>query len=127
MKNYEQKTIITKVEELDMNARYNAGQYLQWRFEEMVELIKGKVFKMSPGPVSNHQRVQAALISTFYVSLKDENCEAFDAPFDVYLTHEKDLRKAENVVQPDVCIICDPSKIQERGCVGAPDLVVEIL
>lgn len=127
MKSYEQEPVINKVEELDMNARYTAGQYLQWHFDEMVELIKGKVFKMSPAPRSNHQRVQAALLHSFYGALQGQSCEAFDAPFDVYLTHKDDFRKAENVVQPDVCIICDPSKIHERGCMGAPDLIVEIL
>ena len=127
MKRYEQEPVISKVEELDLNARYTAGQYLQWHFEEMVELIKGKVFKMSPAPRSNHQRIQLALASLFFTKLQGEKCEVFDAPFDVYLTKEDDFRKAENVVQPDVCIICDPSKIHERGCVGAPDLIVEIL
>lgn len=127
MKNYQREPIVSKVEELDMNAHYNAGQYLQWRFEEMVELIKGKVFKMSPAPRSNHQRVELALASLFFNNLGDNSCEVFASPFDVYLTHENDFRKAENVVQPDVCIICDSSKIQEQGCVGAPDFIAEIL
>ena len=52
----------------------------------------------------------------------------FNAPFDVYLVHPGvDKKEAVNIFEPDLCVVCDNSKIEKRGCVGAPDLAVEIL
>ena len=107
---------------------YTAKDYLSWTFDELVELIKGKVWKMSPAPTSRHQRISVELSRIFANSFRKHQCTLFHAPFDVYLTHDLDQYKAANtVVQPDLCVICDRTKIKEFGCVGAPDLVVEIL
>jgi len=116
------------VEEPDLAGTYTAADYLRWNLDELVELIRGKIFKMSPAPTSNHQRVSMKLSEIFSVFFNKNNCHAFHAPFDVYLVKpDQDYREAKNVVEPDLCVICDLEKIRKFGCVGAPDLVVEIL
>jgi Uma2 family endonuclease len=123
---HEEKTIEDIL--ADPSAEYTVDDYLSWGFEEMVELIKGKVFRMSPGPRTKHQRVSGFLFSEIYTLFKGKVCEVFHAPFDVYLpiTHPK-TGKPNTVVQPDISIICDLEKISERGCEGSPDMVIEIL
>ncbi|MGV8121676.1 MAG: Uma2 family endonuclease [Candidatus Xenobiia bacterium LiM19] len=83
---------------------------------------------MKPAPSTTHQRILGALFTEFSVHLRGHKCEAFMAPFDVRLPScEKDDTDIITWVQPDRVIVCDPSKIDERGCKGAPDLIVEIL
>ncbi len=116
------------VHEPDMNGTYTAKDYLQWQFEGMVELIKGKIFKMSPAPTSWHQEISTFFTVEIGNRVRRTNCKLFVAPFDVYLTNTpKDYKTTSNIVQPDLCVICDISKIKEFGCVGAPDFVIEIL
>ena len=59
--------------------------------------------------------------------LRKQSCEVYSAPFDVRLSKKKKDKLVETVVQPDICVICDNSKLDDRGCLGAPDLIVEIL
>lgn len=107
---------------------YTYADYLKWELDEMVELIKGKVFRQVAAPRVNHQRVAGGVFNSFYEFLKDKKCEAFIAPFDVRLpVKSKKYEDIDTVVQPDICVICDPSKLDDLGCVGAPDLIVEIL
>lgn len=118
----------SSVEEPDMAGTYTAADYLSWTFEGFVELIRGKIFKMSPAPTSNHQRVSARLLRVLLNFFQHRTCEVFHAPFDVYLVKPgQDFKKTANVLQPDICIVCDPKKIRKEGCVGAPDVVIEIL
>ncbi|GLR17867.1 Uma2 family endonuclease [Portibacter lacus] len=108
--------------------KYTYADYLKFEFEEMVELIRGKLFKMSPAPSSNHQKISGNLHGELYQKFKKSACELFSAPFDVILPIENKKRNQSNtVVQPDLCIICDSSKIEKAGCFGAPDLVIEII
>lgn len=95
----------------------------------MVELIKGKVFKRDAAtPSTSHQKVSLRLGSAFLIFLKGKPCQVFLAPFDVRLpVKSKKNKDIDTVVQPDLCVICDESKLDEAGCIGAPDLVVEIL
>ncbi|MDR9374091.1 MAG: Uma2 family endonuclease [Schleiferiaceae bacterium] len=124
----EQKPTIHRVEELDFSAQYCAADYWRFRFEEMVEIIRGKIFKMAPAPSSNHQRVQNKLNYRLNQALEQGDCEIFPAPFDVYLRRSGEtFAEAQNIVQPDICVVCDAEKIKREGCLGAPDLVVEIL
>ncbi|MBS9526022.1 Uma2 family endonuclease, partial [Litoribacter alkaliphilus] len=99
-----------------------------WDMEEMVEIIKGKVYKWTAAPSSKHQLVIGELIYVFKKFLKNKKCKLFPAPFDVRLP-KKSLKNEDifTVVQPDICVICDKSKLDEAGCVGAPDLIVEVL
>lgn len=119
----------SKVEEPDPSLTYTYADYLRWNFEERLELIKGRIFKMSPAPSPVHQRVQSSLNALFYNFLKKKKCTVYPAPFDVRLPVKN--RKKDNqittVLQPDLCVVCDDNKIDARGCNGAPDLVVEIL
>ncbi len=120
-------TNITDISQLDLDKRYTYADYLLWRFQESVELIKGKIFKMTPAPSTKHQEISVILTGEFYNYFKKHSCKAFSAPFDVRLSKSLDDKKTETVVQPDLCVICDLSKLDEKGCHGAPDLVVEIL
>lgn len=119
---------ITDINQLDFNKVYSYADYLLWKFEERVELIKGRIFKMSPAPSSKHQEVSGKLFGEAYQIFKSHPCKLFSAPFDVRLTRKnKKDEEVLTVVQPDLCVICDDSKIDSRGCVGAPDLIIEIL
>ncbi|MDZ4794364.1 MAG: Uma2 family endonuclease [Bacteroidota bacterium] len=117
------------VEEPDPSASYTYADYLHWQFEEQLELIRGKIFKMSPAPSPLHQKISLVIGSIFYRKLKKTNCQAFPAPFDVRLPvrNKKKDNEINTVVQPDLCIVCDESKIDSKGCIGSPDLIVEIL
>ena len=119
------KAIITDISQLDLNKSYTVGDYLSWQFDEMVELIKGKLYKMSPAPRSKHQAIVHNIDGLLFTLTRRKKCKVYPAPFDVYL---KGLESdKDTVVQPDICIICDPAKIHDRGCVGAPDMIVEIV
>lgn len=117
---------ISDISMLDPKAEYTYGEYLQWKFTERVELIFGRIFPMSPAPKAQHQHAVTVLSFSLYRQLKN-NCWVFPAPFDVVLTRESDFKKANTVVQPDITVVCDPSKLKEGGCIGAPDLVVEVI
>lgn len=120
---------ITSLSQLDLNGRYTYADYLTWKLEEYVELIKGKIFWMSPAPAVRHQKISMRLTGALYNALSQSPCQLFAAPFDVrlYRKNKKNGEPARTVVQPDLCVICDPSKLDEQGCDGAPDLIVEIL
>lgn len=118
--------VVTNFSDLDLSKTYTYKDYLLWQFQERVELIKGFVLKMSPAPSSRHQRLSYNLIGSFYENFKRKPCSVFEAPFDVRLPIKSE-KKVATVVQPDLCVICDESKIDKRGCNGAPDLVVEII
>ncbi|MBS1508649.1 MAG: Uma2 family endonuclease [Bacteroidetes bacterium] len=119
-----------KVEEPDLSGSYNYSDYVTWQLPDMVELIRGKIFKMSPAPSSRHQKVSGNLQGLLWNYLRDKSCQLFSAPFDVRLplsSKQKSDKEIITVVQPDLCVICDPAKIDERGCLGAPDWIIEIL
>lgn len=119
-------TIITNINQLDFSKTYTYADYLLWQFSERVELIKGFILKMSPAPSMAHQRVSMNLTSELLDFFKKQPCSLFAAPFDVRLPIES-ARKDTTVVQPDLCVICDESKLDEKGCNGVPDLMVEII
>lgn len=120
---------VSNLSDLDTSRQYSYAEYLLWQFRERVELIRGRVFKMSPAPGTEHQKVSRQLSLPLFQFFDDKQCQAFAAPFDVRLPQagkygDEDI---QTVVQPDLCVICDEEKIDARGCVGAPDLVIEIL
>ncbi|MEX2589779.1 MAG: Uma2 family endonuclease [Chitinophagales bacterium] len=127
MKEYKEHTPDT-VNEPDLSGTYTAADYLQWKMEEFAELIRGKIFKMSPAPSSDHQEVSSKLTLRMGNYFEKKDCRFFSAPFDVYLVKpNQDYKKSKNIVEPDFCVICNEQKIRKIGCVGAPDLIVEIL
>jgi len=122
------KNKITRLSDLDMNGNYTYADYLTWRFEEMVELIKGKIFKMSPAPNIFHQTVSINILRVLSNHIKGNSCKLFHTPTDVRLI-TKGAKDSDiiTVVQPDIFVVCDPTKLDERGCLGSPDLIIEIL
>ena len=119
---------VTNINDLDVvNGIYRYADYLLWKFQERVELLKGKIFKMA-APSPTHQEISGLLFVTLFAYFKDKKCKVYHAPFDVRLPrkNEKD-EEILTVLQPDLCVICNTEKIDSRGCLGAPDLVVEIL
>jgi Uma2 family endonuclease len=121
---------ITKIEQLDLNGTYTYADYLTWQFDEMLELIKGKVF-MCPAPNVNHQRIAIRLTGILYQYFKQKKCQLFAAPFDVRLYDKKksivENKQIYSTVQPDLCVICDIDKLDTQGCLGAPDWIIEIV
>ena len=127
MKEYKGDNEPSKVEEPELTGLYSYADYLKWTFDGMVELINGRVFKMAPAPNSKHQFLSGNLFGIIWNYLKGKPCQVVSAPFDVRLSKFKDDKLVDSVVQPDICIICDASKIDEKGCNGAPDMIIEIL
>jgi Uma2 family endonuclease len=123
-------TAITHPSQLDPQGIYTYADYLSWRFKEAVELIRGRWLKMS-APSRRHQSISWNLTFTIASHFKNHPCVAYAAPFDVRLPDKRKSHIANRdiltVVQPDICIICDLQKLDDKGCIGAPDLVVEIL
>ncbi len=122
--------MITNINDLDFSKQYTYADYLTWQFDERVELIRGWISRMSPAPLVIHQRLSTKLIYQIENYLKNKKCEVFAAPFDVRLINKRKKitnKSISTVVQPDLSIICDPAKLDEKGCIGAPDWVIEIL
>ncbi|MDA3894047.1 MAG: Uma2 family endonuclease [Salinivirgaceae bacterium] len=117
----------TNISSLDINKTYNYAQYLTWRFQERIEIIKGRLFKMSPAPARKHQEASGDLFRQISSFLYKKPCSVFSAPFDVRFPKGNSDEETYTVVQPDICIICDKSKLDDRGCIGAPDFIIEIL
>lgn len=114
--------------ELNPNGVYSYAEYLEWTFPERVELIKGRPFEKGPSPSPRHQTVALSVAAPLYNFLEGQGCKVYMAPFDVRLPgRSKEDKDILNVVQPDVCVVCDESKLDYKGCLGAPDIVVEIL
>lgn len=114
--------------DLDLTKTYTYADYLKWNFDERLELIKGYIFEMSPAPAEFHQRIFGKLFVKLSVYLDKKPCAIYAAPFDVRLVRKTVTdREITTVVQPDICVICDLQKIDKKGCLGAPDIVVEIL
>lgn len=122
---------ITDIKQLDPNGTYSYADYLTWRFEERVELIWGKLTRLFPAPSMKHQKVSSAILRFIFAHFEKQSCNVFHAPFDVRLFDKKKSERANKdiftVVQPDICVICAEEKLDERGCLGAPDWIIEIL
>jgi Uma2 family endonuclease len=124
----------SKVEEPQNPYGFTYADYLTWNFKERIELIRGKIFKMSPAPSVTHQKIAVNIEREFLFFLKGNPCEMLHAPVDVRLKgkpfRKRKLRDDEitTVVQPDIIVVCDKEKLTDiRSVDGAPDLVVEIL
>ena len=115
-------------EEPGLSGTYTAADYLTWQMDELVELIRGKIYKMTPAPSSFHQQISTELMRQMLPHFTGNPCLLFHAPFDVYLVHPgENFKSAASIVEPDLCVICNAAKIKKMGCVGAPDLIIEIL
>ena len=111
----------------EQNKKYSYADYIMWDDDKRYELINGTVYCMSPAPGSTHQEISVILVSKFYNYLKGKKCRVFSAPFDVRFVDKSVFdNDIENVVQPDIVVYCDRAKIDKRGGIGSPDLIVEI-
>ena len=113
---------------LPQEKRYTLADALTWDESEHIELIYGSPFMMAP-PVRRHQEISGELYGQLRDYLKGKKCRVYAAPFAVRL-FEQDGDYPENVdtmVEPDISVVCDMSKLDDIGCKGAPDLVMEIL
>ena len=108
----------------DLQKRYTYADYVTWGEGVRCELIDGVVYDMSPAPGTIHQDISMSLAFQLRAFLDGKPCKVFHAPFDVRLNADG---ADDTVVQPDIVVICDRSIIKKAGCVGAPDMVIEIL
>lgn len=107
---------------------YTYADILSWKEGERTEIINGDLYMMAP-PLRIHQEVLSELHRQIANFLSDKPCKVYPAPFGVRL-FEKDNDTPDNVdtvVEPDITVVCDNSKLDDRGCKGAPDLIIEIL
>lgn len=114
--------------QFEQETNYTYADYLDWD-EGRWELIDGEVWDMTPAPSRLHQEISGELFYILHDFFKGKDCSVYAAPFDVRLS---DSNNAEDytvttVVQPDISVICDQSKLDDQGCVGSPDLIIEIL
>lgn len=111
------------------NKTYTYADYLSWPDEERWELIDGVPYDMSPAPSRRHQEISAALTGELYAYLKGKPCKVYAAPFDVRLPRDGEIedKDIKTVVQPDLVIVCKRDRLDDRGCVKAPDLAIEII
>jgi Uma2 family endonuclease len=100
--------------------RYTWADYLTWNTGERWEIVAGEAFAISPAPTPRHQGIVVQLTRQFAQQLEGRPCRVFCAPIDVKLSEE-------DVVQPDVAIVCTPDRVTPTHVKGAPDLVVEVL
>ena len=109
-----------------LDEEYTYADYFHWGEEERYEIIDGIAYMMA-SPSMAHQAISRELTVMIWEFLKNKPCKVFAAPFDVRLFPEEDGSDT-TVVQPDILVVCDPSKLSDgKACKGAPDLVIEIL
>jgi Uma2 family endonuclease len=106
--------------------KYSYADYLAWDENERWEILDGKPY-MRAAPSRVHQEISMELATQFHTYLKGKTCRVFAAPFCVRLDVEKNDDDIKNVVEPDITIVCNYSKLDERGCKGCPDMIIEIL
>lgn len=107
---------------------FTYGEYRRWPEDERWELIDGAAFDMCPAPSRQHQEVLLELSRQTANFLLGKPCKAYIAPFDVRLPKADEADDdVDTVVQPDLAVICDAGKLDDKGCRGAPDWVVEVI
>ena len=108
---------------------YTYADYLSWPDDERWELIDGVAYNMSPAPGRQHQEIVGTIFNELFQYLKVKPCKVYVSPFDVRLPEHPDEQEEEitTVVQPDVSVFCDESKLDDRGARGAPDIAAEVL
>ena len=108
--------------------KYSYADYLTWPEGERWEIIDGIAYmQAAPSPI--HQEISGGIFAQFHNYLSGNPCKVYHAPFCVRLTNgdEKQNEDINKVVEPDISIVCDKSKIDKKGCNGAPDLIVEVM
>ncbi|MDR1786622.1 MAG: Uma2 family endonuclease [Spirochaetaceae bacterium] len=104
---------------------YTYADVLSWDEDLRAELVGGELFMMSE-PTTAHQAVLGEIFVQLHRFLRGKPCKVFPAPFGVRLFPKAD-NSDDTVLEPDIVVVCDRSKLDARGCKGAPDLIIEIL
>jgi Uma2 family endonuclease len=104
---------------------YTYADFLEWDDNEHAEIVDGEIFMLG-APARIHQEVSGELFLRIKTWLSGKPCKVYAAPFSVRLNPARDSSD-DTVFEPDIAVICDSSKLDDRGCNGAPDLVIEIL
>jgi len=106
---------------------FTYADYKDWELDEgeRFELINGEAYAMA-APNVKHQEILTEIFGRIFIYLQGKTCKVLPAPLDVRLFYEED-ESDDTVVQPDIVVICDRTKLGPEGCRGAPDLVVEVL
>ena len=109
--------------------KFTYGDYLTWPDEERWQIIDGIAYDMSPSPTVDHQLILNELSRQFSTYLLNKTCIVIPSPIDVLFPKpDEDIKNTKDYIQPDIIVVCDHKKLQERKrCVGAPDLIIEIL
>jgi len=114
---------------LSRSQRYTYADYQKWLDEKRRELINGIVYDFG-APRRMHAQISSLLLYYVLSFIKKwkGKCKVYPAPFDVRFPKNGETAddKIYTVVQPDICVVCDPKKLDEKGCIGAPDLIVEV-
>ncbi|MCM3397871.1 Uma2 family endonuclease [Oceanobacillus profundus] len=106
---------------------YTYNDYLSWPEDVRVEIIDGRLY-MQAAPSRIHQEILSELHRQLANYLVGKACKVYPAPFEVVLyLDEEDKDDSRNVFEPDITIVCDTSKLDDAGCKGAPNMVIEIL
>lgn len=107
--------------------RFSYADYQNWPNDERFELIDGVIYNMN-APMRFHQEICMELYRQLANFFLNKICKVYPAPFDVRLPKKsKNEKEIFDVVQPDASVICDPKKLDDKGCLGAPDLIIEVL
>jgi Uma2 family endonuclease len=102
--------------------------YQKWEGDERYELIDGEAYAMSPAPSRRHQDVVFGLARQLADALEGGPCRVYLTPFDVRLPRATEAdAEIDTVVKPDISVICDEKKLDDAGCRGAPDVIVEVI
>lgn len=109
---------------------YTYKDYLTYEENERIEIIGGNIYNMSPAPSRIHQKIIMKISNQLenYIIANDSSCEVYPAPFDVILINDnEEVLNSKNVVQPDISVICDKSKLTTKGCTGSPNMIIEVV
>jgi len=115
---------------LDLKKRYTYADYLTWMDDVRRELFDGFIRLMTPAPSRRHQELSVNMTRIFGNFLLNMKCKVYHAPSDVRFPKNKSSKSDKQVytvLQPDLFIVCDLTKLDDRGCLGAPDLIIEII
>jgi Uma2 family endonuclease len=105
---------------------YSYADYVTWPEDERWEILDGVPYSLAT-PSRIHQEISGELFAQFHTYLKGKPCRVYHAPFCVRLDVEKNDTDVKNVVEPDITIVCESTKLDDKGCKGAPNMIIEIL
>lgn len=110
----------------DEDKHFTFQDFLSWDEAQRYEIIDG-VPVLHAAPTTKHQGIVSFLTIDFGINLKDKECRVFPSPFTVRFSEDEDYDNADNVFEPDISIICNKAQLDQFGCKGAPNLVIEVL